>query len=176
MTPAEMRSVARALDEVSEAVRGIEDVSKRVKLLRAIGRAAGDLAEQAVQAFCTAVGRADFMLDDWGQEVGLTKMASSLRTAALRLRWRADVEERPDDLRDILADRMERGMVYLPKDLLKELYLVGLAVKEVVGGKKVGDDLERLSMGLLMAAADWSTRVDEARDSERDVLTRVEPF
>ncbi len=176
MTPDEMRLVAKALEEVSDAVREVDDITKKVKLTRAIGRAAGELRDQAVQAFCTAVGRADFMLDEWGEEVGLAKMASALRTTALRLKWRAEVEERPDDLRDLLADKMERGMVYLPKDLLKELYLVGVSVREVAQGKKVGEELEARSMGLLVAAGDWAARVDEARDSETDVLTRVVPF
>ncbi len=176
MTPEEMRRVAKALQDVSEAVREMDDLMKRVKLERAIRRAAGDLADQAVEVACNVSGSAKFMLDDWGESVGHMRLASTLGAAAVRLRWRADVTERPDDLADLLADKLARGSVLLPKDLLKELYLVGLAVLEVRAGKKVGDEIERMSMQLLVGAADWADRIDKARDAERDVLTQVVPF
>jgi hypothetical protein len=176
MSPGEMRAVAKAFQDVSDAVRGIDDVMKKVKLERAIRRAAGELGDQAVAAMGQIAGAAEFMLDEWAEAAGHVKIASTLGAAAVRLRWRADVEERPDDLVDLLADRMARGMVILPKDLLKDLYLVGLAVKAVKGGEKAGPELERRSLELLAGAADWADRVDRARDAEKDVLVCVEPF
>ncbi len=176
MIPETMRGIAKALEDVAVAVRENDDPTRRIKLERAIRRAAGELGDQAVAVMCSISGAAEFMLDDWAESAGHAKTASKLGMAAVRLKWRADVEERPDDLVEILADRMSRGMVFLPKDLLKDLYLVGKAVREVKEGKKVGDDLERQSMALLVAAADWADRVDQARDAERDVLVAVEPF
>ncbi len=174
--PERERALARALEQVCEAVHGAPEGVK-VKLERAIRRAAGEeLEDRAVEMAGNAAGVAPGGLDDWAAFVGNRKAANTMGAAAMKAKWRADLAERPDDLKDILGDRLERGMVFLPKSMLKDVYELGAAVKEIRAGRKSGAEVEALAKRVMDSAAEWSGRVEEARDYEAGTLVCVAPF
>jgi len=172
----ETREASRALQEVAEAVREVTDVTYRVKLVRAIRRAAGEAGDRAVSALCTAAGTAEFSLDDWAADAGHNKTANLLAATSMRLKWKADLAERPDDLKDLLAERMERGMAYMPRNLLAALYELGSGVRKIQAGELSGKEMEGRAKRFLDAAAEWVERVETGRDTTEDAVVCVAPF
>lgn len=172
----ETKEAARALLEVSKAVREIQDPSYRIKLVRAIRRAAGDAGDKAVLAACAASASPEALLDDWAEGVGHRETADLLAITSMRMKWRSDLTERPDDLKDLLAERAERGMTYMPKALLKALYELGAEVREVRAGRLRGDGIEERARSLMDAAGDWAERVETGRDTTEDAVVCVAPF
>lgn len=176
MSIQEMREAARGIEEVAEAIRQLNDPTRKVRLERAIRRATGEAGDRAVSAVSSAAMTSEMMLDEWAEGAGHGKTAMTLSLVAMRLKWRADIAERPDDLGDLLKDRMERGMAYMPKPLLKALYELGSAVEEVKAARKSGKEVEDTAKRLMDLAADWARRVEEARDAEAGVIVCVAPF
>jgi hypothetical protein len=176
MDVAEARKAAEALREVAEAVRQVGDAKYRVKLARAIRRAAGDAGDRAISAMCSAAATVEDDLDEWAHDAGNNQTANTLALVSMRLKWRADLAERPDDLKDILAERMERGMAYMPKALLKALYELGAGVREIKAGRMSGREMEERAKALLDAAGEWAERVETGRDTTEDAVVCVAPF
>lgn len=172
MNVQEMRKTAEGIEEVARAVRQIDDPARRVRLIRALERATGAHAEQAVEAVASAAKALPLFLDEWAEKAGHQMVATTLSHAAIRMVWKAEITERPDNLDDILKDRMERGMTVMPKKLLGALYALGAAA----GEKKTGAEVEKLIKKLMDLAADWAERVEEAKDSEEGVIVCVAPF
>ncbi len=176
MNVQEMRKTAAGIEEVARAVRQIDDPARRVRLIRALERAAGEHAEQAVEAVASAARALPLFLDEWAEKVGHQMVATTLSHAALRMVWKAEITERPDNLDDILKDRMERGMTIMPKKLLGALYALGASVGEIKAGRRTEGEVKTMVDGLMSLAADWAARVEEAKDSEEGVIVCVAPF
>ncbi len=176
MNVQETRKAAKALQEVAEAIRQIQDPGYKVKLVRAIRRAAEEAGEAALKSVCSASAASEFQLDDWAEEAGHGATANLLAFTAMRMKWRADLAERPDDLKDLLAERMERGMAYMPRSLLKALYELGSGVREIRAGRMSGKEMEERAKALLDAAGDWAERVETGRDTTEDAVVCVAPF
>lgn len=172
----EMRAASKALESVAGAIREIEDLTKNIKVERAIRRAAGPAEERAVRAAENAAAVMPGGLDDWAASEGHTRTANRLNVVAIRLKWRADVAERPDDLKDLLAERLERGMAHMPRPLLAALYELGTAVSEIKAGRLSGKEVEERAKSLMDEASAWAERVDEARDVTEDAIVCVAPF
>ncbi len=176
MNVQEMRKTAAGIEEVARAVRQLDDPARRVRLIRALERATGEHAEQAVEAVASAARALPLFLDEWAEKAGHPMVATTLSQTALRMMWKAEITERPDNLEDILKDRMERGMTVMPKKLLGALYALGAAVGEAKAGKKTEEEVRATVDKLTVLAADWAARVEEARDSEEGVIVCVAPF
>jgi len=91
-------------------------------------------------------GMPEFLLDLWIGEAGRTKeqIESVLKKARRKLRLIIEVTKHPDNTPELLNGSLQTGLIFLPSNLMKDLYRLGeMAADALDYRKKPGTDMER---------------------------------
>lgn len=166
-----MRLAAEAMELAAEA---LESTDKRVDPTKVVGRAAktpeaGELGQEA-----TRERFGGDMYELKIEAMSSREIAGGLRDSAMALRRRADAKESPDQLADILTERMERGFAFLPPELVRSLYRLGRSVNAARRGEATAQGAAEEAVRLADSAAEWAESMDDRR-LEEQVLCRIEP-
>lgn len=159
LDPETLDEAAEALGAISEALRGISDASRKVKIERALSKAArtGKAKEAALEALSSEVRTPVFMLDMWSENPEHTheQMAVCLDRVQRRLKNLAETQRHPDNVPELLNGERDFGLVFFPKRLLQELHALGEAVVELLDNRTGGDKVEAHNVEVLLETAKW---------------------
>lgn len=150
--PEEMEELRNVLHDAEMAVRkGEIPVATCLEIMREgeMGRVAGDL-------IANAAGVDTMFLDIWCDGKTRDEVARVIE------RERSDVEKiseikRRGDMRDeILLQQLESGLVHIPTDLLRNMWSLGEAVSDLLGGNdKAGYRMMDVAMRVLLGTSEW---------------------
>lgn len=98
----------------------------------------------------------------WSEEPERTleEVERRLREAAGSIREELQAGVHPDNMTELLSGAMDRGLVYLPPDLLRSLYALGKAAHEIMQGRRRGSEVTAPAIDLMERAAAWAASLD----------------
>lgn len=150
--------------------------TRKVNPAKVLLKAAADpeVAAIAIKALAIQLRTDESMLDIRTESMDNAALSAALERSAIALARTADVPETPDNLAQILSDRLERGFAYLPAPLLRSLYELGRSVALIKRGELKAAAVEGAAIGLMDEAERWASSMDDRR-LEDTVLCPIRP-
>ena len=151
-----LKHAVEALREVGEAVlstsRGMDEVSLEKGLERA--SKTDEAYKAALEAMSAETGSPEFLLDMWCGETGRSReqVEGAIDRARKRLDGIVQEKRHPDNVPEIL-DGKYSGLVFLPRQLMVDLYRLGESVLD--GRSRPYQDLGALDARVSEQAKDW---------------------
>lgn len=154
------------MDE-KDTVARLEAAAKNVRSGGSPEKTLSDLSRspEAEEEFCRSVGTEKFLLDVWVAGKDPDRVAEALEACARKARAREEKSGIPDGLVKLIEGKLERGVIHMPTELLRDLFAVGLTVSRIRRGKAKAAEVEDVAKRLIDRAANWA---DGVRDGVKN--------
>lgn len=137
----------------------MEVVAKKIRRGGDTEEALSELLPETTDEFCRSIGTERFLLDVWVSGKAAGEVADALEACARKLKAREEKSGIPNGLMRLVEGRLERGVIHMPTELLRDLFAVGLTVSKIKRGKAKAEEIEDIATRLLDRAANWADGV-----------------
>lgn len=150
--PEEMKELQEILQKLEARVQN-EDIP----IIECFNMASGSRMEEVAMELISNAAGVDFMfLDMWMDGKLRSEIASLIRKETKDTERFMEDKRKRDMLDDIILRKLDAGLVHLPTDLIRNLWDLGNAVSDILGGKnEKGHEMANLSMKVMCGTADW---------------------
>jgi hypothetical protein len=156
------------------------DPAKKINITRAITRASdGDEISKniALNAVCNAAYTSEFLLDIWSEDKSHSEIRNILKEASENLAHQLELDVHPDNMMELLFKEADRGLVYLPVELIRELYKFGKAISDIKHGIIRASEAELNIKQLFDVASDWTEQLENRWGKDNNtVLVPIRPL